>query len=205
MLNKSVAYYMGDFASQHAALYAEKVLPMLDWVLSNDYMFSEQMNDCFNSLINKYQNTQDLPYEEIVEVINESGYGYILDLLSPDTETVKVLVYLLVLIHMLKGSRKGLEIVLSLFAFVGQNSNTVITEWFEVFPIIDEENTFTVESTVDVNKLNENFFANFSNFIKQYVYPELKEFKCQCVVEASSVYIPLTQLLVYYNSVANFN
>ena len=63
---------------------------------------------------NKYKNTADLPISAIKEIIEESGYSYVLNLLGQDEDSIRLLVYLLVLIHQLKGTKLGIEIVLNL-------------------------------------------------------------------------------------------
>jgi hypothetical protein len=52
--------------------------------------------------------------ECIEALIEECGYSYIRDLLGQDSDSIRVLVYLLVMVHQLKGSRKGIETVLEL-------------------------------------------------------------------------------------------
>lgn len=114
MLGYSVSYFLSQYW-RNVPLYAEKLIPLLDTVLSGNFVFSDKVAGAFYELINKYQNTDLLPLENLKEFIREQGYGYVLDLMIQDEENVKLLWYLLILIHQLKGSKEGLELVLSLF------------------------------------------------------------------------------------------
>ena len=118
MLGYSVSYFLSQYW-RNVPLYAEKLIPLLDTCLSNNFVYSDKVSGAFYELINKYQNTAELPLENLKEFIRENGYGYILDLMIQDEDNIKMLWYLLVLIHQLKGSREGLELVLSLFSAEG--------------------------------------------------------------------------------------
>lgn len=198
MLGYSVSYFLGEYWSQQP-LYAEKLIPLLDYILNNSFTDNDKMSSAFYELINKYQNTADLPVESIKEYVKENGYGYILDLLNPSDEGLKIIVYLLVLIHQLKGREIGIETVLSIFQLEISPTDTEIIQWFENTPVA-EENTFKVDSKIDVSKVNENFFINFNNFIKNYVYPELKEFKVRYNLNAEMVYLPYSTSRIVYSS-----
>jgi len=114
VLGHSVSYFLSQYW-RNTPLYAEKLIPLLDTCLSNNFVYSDKVSGAFYELINKYQNTSELPLENLKEFIREQGYGYILDLMVQDEDSIKALWYVLVLVHQLKGSRDGLELVLSLF------------------------------------------------------------------------------------------
>lgn len=113
ILGYSAAYFLPEYWS-NTPFYGEKLIPLLDYVLSTDFDQSEKLADAFYMMENKYKNTADLPIEAIKDIIQESGYGYVLDLLGQDEESIRLLVYLLVLIHQLKGTQLGIEVVLNL-------------------------------------------------------------------------------------------
>ena len=106
ILGYSSAYFLPQYWAS-TPLYGEKLIPLLDYILSVDYEHTDKLATAFYNIESKYKNTQDLPIGQIEAIIEESGYGYIRDLLGQDEESVRLLVYLLVLIHQLKGSKKG--------------------------------------------------------------------------------------------------
>lgn len=113
ILGYSSAYFLPEYWS-NTPLYGEKIIPLLDYILSSDFVQSDKLAGAFYMMQNKYKNTADLPIEAIKEIIEESGYSYILNLLGRDEDSIRLLVYLLVLIHQLKGTKLGLKIVLNL-------------------------------------------------------------------------------------------
>ena len=136
ILGYSASYFLPQYWV-NTPLYGEKIIPLLDYVLSADYEKTELLATAFYNIESKYKNTSDLPIECIEEIIAESGYGYIRDMLGQDDESLRVLVYLLVMVHQLKGSRRGVEAVLELLrspdeamtlSFVGNPTVSAINE-----------------------------------------------------------------------------
>jgi hypothetical protein len=198
VLGYSTSYFLGNKWSE-SPLYAEKIIPLLDTVLSNNYQYSDKMSSAFFELINKYQNTAELPTENIKEFIKENGQEYILNLLNPDDERIKILVYLMPLIRLFKGTKKGIQIVLSLFQLNEEPQDSVITDWYETLPV-GVENTFSIDSGLDISGAGDNFFNNFSNFIKHYVYPELTLLKVRYSVNCNIVQEPYVTYNIHYSS-----
>ena len=113
ILGYSAAYFLPQYWA-NTPLYGEKIIPLLDYILSTDYANTEQLASAFYDIESKYKNTSDLPIDKIEAIIEESGYGYVRNLLGQDDESLKLLVYVLVLLHQLKGTKRGLEAVLQL-------------------------------------------------------------------------------------------
>lgn len=113
ILGYSSAYFLPQYWV-NTPLYGEKVIPLLDYVLSTDYQHTDKLASAFYDIESKYKNTADLPIDKIEAIIEESGYGYIRDLLGQDEDSIRLLVYILVLVHELKGSKKGIKTVLEL-------------------------------------------------------------------------------------------
>ena len=199
VLGYSSSYFTGDYWA-NTPLWGEKLIPLIDNLLSNNYVYKDQMAGIYYELINKYQNTQDLSYEAMVELIKEQGYSYITDLIKPNAEDLKIIIYLLVLIHMLKGSKKGLELILNIFTLEVEPSDMKIIEWFEQIPV-GEENTFKIDSKIDISVISFDFFVNFGKFVRAYLYPELIEFKARYTLNATMGYIPITQVEMKYTSI----
>ena len=113
ILGYSSSYFLPEYWA-NTPLYGEKIIPLIDYILSNDFTESDKLAGAFYDLANKYKNTPNLPLDKIEAIIEESGYGYIRDLLGRDEDSIRLLVSLLVLIHDLKGSGIGIEVVLNL-------------------------------------------------------------------------------------------
>lgn len=194
MLDKSVSYFLSQYW-RNQPLYAEKIIPLLDTVLSSNFILSDKVADAFYELTNKYQNTAELPLENLKEFIREQGYGYILDLVVQDEDTVKLLWYMLVLIHQLKGSKDGILLVLSLFEDNFDPNKTTITEWHEMNPV-GRPHTFSLETTVNLAKLGDGFFKKFETFLANYVYPEMLAMKINYSVDGRITYRPYAKVKI---------
>ena len=133
MLGYSVSYFLGK-EWRNTPLYAQKIIPVLDYLLSNNFTYNDKLSGAFYELVNKYQNPSDLPTESLKELAREMGYDYVLNLLADNDEIIRILIYLLVLIHQLKGSKLGLELVMSLFAYGEGRKNILIADWFKLIP-----------------------------------------------------------------------
>lgn len=142
ILGYSASYFLPQYWV-NTPLYGEKIIPLLDYILSTDYSHTDQLATAFYNIESKYKNTSDLPLEEVEAIIDESGYGYIKDLLKQDENSIKILVYILVMLHQLKGSRKGLETVLNFLRV--------------------PENKMTAEIIGDLTRTEENEVYNFSD------------------------------------------
>jgi len=194
MLDNSVSYFLSNYW-RNTPLYAEKIIPLLDTCLSSNFVLSDKVADAFYELTNKYKNTAELPTEMLKEFIREQGYGYILDLVVQDKDTIKLLWYLLVLIHQLKGSKEGLLLVLSLFEDNFDPSKTTIKQWYETIPV-GRPNTFTLETAINIAKLGDGFFKRFETFLANYVYPELTAMKVNYNVDGRITYRPYARITI---------
>ena len=157
------------------------------------------MSQAFYEIIDKYQNTADLPVENMKEFIKEQGYGYIADLFEDKPENLKLVIYLLALIHELKGTEAGVKLIIQLFQLDTEPSDTQLVQWFQETPVA-EENTFTLTTKLDVAKAGSSFFENFGNFIKNYVYPELRALVVRYSMTAKRQQIPVTTINVKYTA-----
>lgn len=373
ILGYSASYFLPQYWV-NTPLYGEKIIPLLDYILSTDFEKTELLASAFYNIESKYKNTQDLPIECIEAIIEECGYGYIRNLVGRDSDSLRVLVYLLVMLHQLKGSKLGVKTVLeflrspddaltvsyvgnpevsptnevsefsvddyavysnfmasgkfsinfqirtgenfgvdqciasslshgfylgvdagghlvlkvgqqiggqrawqevngeetfysarvlkpktnyyivmefdgneysirvstdgekylyyitvpssvplsitggtvcigidrstnvvqypfggsiSLAPFTISSDNVIVTQWFETLPV-EEENTFTVESELDVGLVSASFFVNFARFVEKYVYPTLKAFKAKLTMKSKVTFLPFTRQKVTY-------
>ena len=162
MLGYSSAYFLPQYWV-NTPLYGEKIIPLLDYILSSDYMYTDKLATAFYSIADKYKNSADLPIDRIEAIIEESGYGYIRNLLGDDEESLKLLVYILVMIHQLKGSKRGIETVLSLMKSAADELELSIVGEPSISPT-REVSEFSNTSFVVYSNLNlgvESFEINF--------------------------------------------
>ena len=152
ILGYSTSYFLPEYWGS-TPLYGEKIIPLLDYILSTEYVQADGLANAFYTMANKYKNTATLPIEAIEEIIDESGYGYVKDLLGSDEDSIRLLVYLLVLIHQLKGTKLGLEVVLNLLK--KNNNDLVLTQIGS--PDVNEE-------TKEVSGFSTDDYIKYSNF-----------------------------------------
>lgn len=81
------------------------------------YIVDNFEND-YSDIINKYQNPALASDDVISEVINEYGFGYINELIDTlENVDISILLNFMSLLHFLKGTRAGLELVLETLGF----------------------------------------------------------------------------------------
>ena len=151
ILGYSSAYFLSQYEA-NTPLYGEKIVPLLDYVLSTDYANTELLATSFYAIQDKYKNSADLPLDRIEALIDECGYGYIRKLLGDDEDSLKLFVYLLVMVHQLKGSKRGIETVLGLLRTTGDELE---------LSIIGEPE---ISSTREVSGFTTSDFVMYSNF-----------------------------------------
>ena len=61
-----------------------------------------------------------------------------------------------------------------------------------------EENTFELESELDVGLVSATFFTQFARFVEKYVYPTLKAFKAKLTMKGKITFLPYTRQRVTY-------
>ena len=86
---------------------------------------------------------------------------------------------------------------ISLAPFIISSNNVVVTQWFEVVPV-EEENTFTIEAELDIGLISTEFFKRFAKFVEKYVYPTLKAFKAKLMLKNKVTFLPYTRQKVTY-------
>jgi hypothetical protein len=203
MLEHSVAYYLPTFWAT-TPLYAEKIIPLLDNLLSVNSPVADKLALAYYDIWNKYTAPEDMTEESIRAFIRDHGYGYILDLLSLSSNSYNTLLYLLPLIHFLKGSREGLEIVFSLLQVSTKEAKTNITAWWEEDPVA-EEDTFSIDSEIDLATIDSSFFEKFDTFIQKYVYPSLTSLNVSYSVSGTLTMLPVLMTHLEVNLVGDMD
>ena len=133
ILGYSTSYFLPEYWA-NTPLYGEKIIPLLDYILSMDYEGSEKLAQAYYNITNKYKGITDLPVGIVEEIIDESGYSYVKALLGNNEESLRLLLTLMVLVHQLKGTKLGIEVVLNLLR--RDNSVTVMQMVGDV--VVDE-------------------------------------------------------------------
>ena len=152
ILGYSSSYFLPQYWS-NTPLYGEKILPLIDYILSNDYEYSDNLAQAFYAIEDKYKNTQDLPIESIEEIIDENGYSYVKDLLGNNEDSIRLLVVLVGLVHQLKGTKLGIQVVLNLL----KRDNNVMT-----MQVIGEP---TITSTRYISDISESDYVVYKGFV----------------------------------------
>lgn len=197
MLGHSVSYYLPKYWAQ-TPLYAEKLIPLLDHMLSVESPYADKLALAYFDIWNKYTNPEDMTPESIKALVRELGYGYILDLLATTDDNLSKILFLLPLIHYLKDSKLGLEVVFSLLQSNDKPVNTKVTVWHEANPVMDED-TFSVESDINLASVGADFFDKFDKFIRKYVYPTLTGLKVSYSVSGTHTLLPVIRATVIAN------
>lgn len=142
-----------------------KVSELLQYVVDRAYEENRDISEKF-----KYPETAK--EEAIYTTILEFGYEYIADLGDQITSVDKAsLIQFISLLHLLKGTRRGLELVLTLLGFTFE-----ITEWWEEGGS-GEPMTFNMTVFIGLSGV-ENVFTTLTNlrsFIRNYVLPKLDD------------------------------
>ena len=197
MLGHSVSYYLPKYWAQ-TPLYSEKIIPLLDHLLSVESPYADKLALAYFDIWNKYTSPEEMTSESIKSLIRELGYGYILDLLFTSDDNLEKILFLLPLIHYLKDTKKGLEVVFSLLQADDKPVKTKITVWHEANPVL-EEDTFSVESDINLASVDANFFEKFDIFIRKYVYPSLTGLKVSYSVSGAHTLLPVVKTKIIAN------
>ena len=124
--------------------------------------------------LEKYKNNSTINIDVTKEIIREFGFGYIIDILNSTDEELRVIAAYTELIHLLKGHKSGLELVLNLLVLSFE-----IKEWWEhaVDPTSPPEwkvpDTFTLTFNANASQVRPETNDRLREFIKHYVYPVL--------------------------------
>lgn len=197
MLGHSISYYLPKYWAQ-TPLYSEKLIPLLDHLLSVESPYADKLALAYYDIWNKYTSPEEMTPDSIRALIRELGYGYILDLLSTSDSNLEKILFLLPLIHYLKDTKKGLEVVFSLLQSDDKPVNTKINVWHESNPV-GEEDTFSVESDINLASVDADFFEKFDTFVRKYVYPTLTGLKVSYSVSGGHTLLPVVKTKIIAN------
>lgn len=118
----------------------------------------------------------DLSRERNSQIVNEFGYQYLLDALGMTALDVALIRSFITVIHQLKGSRRGVDLMIDLLEL---REYVQIFEWWEDDPTgetVDEMSYRTEVNLRDEVKFNGNTLQALRLFLRQYVYPIMADF-----------------------------
>lgn len=127
-------------------------------------------NDDVGDVANRYKHRELVSEDGIKEAIREMGYGYVSDLMDTITNfQFNTLLSFIDLMVELKGTRKGMELVLELLGF-----DSIIQEWWEITP---NKPAWTYDIVVIMNtSYVENIYDTLDKikiFSRNYVIPNI--------------------------------
>jgi hypothetical protein len=139
-----------------------KITELMDYIVTG---FEAEFGD----VVNKYANPADASEDVVARVIDEYGFRYIYELAADlNGLDISILLNFMSLLHFMKGTRAGLELVLEVLGF-----SSIIVEWWETEPR-GEEHTFDMTVLMDLSQVNDVFatLARVRIFAENYVYPK---------------------------------
>ena len=98
----------------------------------------------------------------------------------------------------MKDSKIGLETVFSLMQSTDTTIGTNITVWHETNPV-GPEDTFTIESDINLATVDASFFEKFDTFITKYVYPTLTGLTVSYSLSGVQTLLPVVTTMVTVN------
>lgn len=167
---------------QQYPLYRDVIIPLIDWAL-------EANETQLDYITGKYTNYLNLDKQVAIELINELGYGYILDAVSLTTDDARIIFGYLKLFHTIKGTKQGLRFVIELLGYDKEE-----IEWFEnqnqlLFTSYSREQlmgdvpipggipvdpyVYKVNLTINLENLSIDKLRKFKKFSRNYVYDVL--------------------------------
>lgn len=147
---------------------------MMKYTLSSYSDYDKSYEKLFYNTFNRNNDFYALDIEQIKLIFAEKGYEYFWDLSNEliNTEQLNVFFKYLVLFHLLKGSKKGLETILYLLNFSAK-----IISWYDKQPDLPR-NTYeilfnlTIDDAERLNRL-EGLISSLTKFLDHYIYPKL--------------------------------
>ena len=148
--------------------YFIKQCSLIDALLSDSSEYFAHERAQLQNSVNKYRDYRNLDDSSLHQLVKEFGFQYIIDVLELPESKLKNVVAYLSLINTLKGSKTGLELVLTLLGFEYR-----MLEWWEDPVSLPERNTYALELVFLDMGFDSKFLLDFQTFSRQYVYPLL--------------------------------
>lgn len=143
-----------------SALYI-KITEILDFIRWSS-------NENFINVKSKYLDPNVLDSDALSDVVNEFGFGYIVNVLTLDKDQLRSTLGFIALIHLLKGHRQGLELVLDLLGLSGKYT---IYEWYEDTSLQPGEFVLSINLNAYLGGFS--FVERLKVFVNEYVFPKM--------------------------------
>lgn len=163
-----------------------KVAEMLDYIITN-------AAEDFKDVSAKYRDPDNAKEEVVESIINEYGFAYIntvIDTLT--TLEFNILLQFMGLLHFLKGTREGLDLILSVLGFTFE-----VVEWWEKDPQ-GEPHTFDMTIDMDLSLVDDVLatLAQIRAFTEEYVYPKFELANLSFLIE----FVAASPILAGFNT-----
>lgn len=151
-----------------------KLTELMRYILDNGI---KEMKDFREKFTGPDQVSEDV----VKEILNEQGFNYIVEIMDTITNfEFNTLITYVSLISQLKGSRKGLELVLRLLGF-----ESVIREWWEDPDDLGEPWTYQLTVLASASNVPDIFttLQKVEIFSRNYVFAQIANIDIQFVLE----------------------
>lgn len=171
--------YLPDFLKDSDLIMS--IVDCLNVLISDDRPVFEQIFGAYNDMLYRTRNYSKLTYEAKIKIVNELGFGYLLDILTLTSEQLSQLLIFFNLIYALKGKEEGLDICLRTLGM-----NYTYKTWDEMSP---KGQPFTASLNIIGNEYAASqVFRKIRTFIRSYMLPWI-EITVELTIEAPPTYI----------------
>lgn len=125
----------------------------------------------FDDYIHKYNDLTKVRNLSLKEIIAESGYNYVSNILNLEDKELMTLVKYIAIISDLKGNKSGLEVVFNLLSM-----RYSMQEWWEKNPQ-GTPDTWDLSIEVEIDKVSSDMISKVVAFTRNYVYPIIENFE----------------------------
>jgi hypothetical protein len=163
-----------------------KLMELLDYTeyrsQTDDAIF-KSLEQWYKDVLYKYSSTTSISLDAAQRLIEEAGYGYILNVISFNQQQTQLIAMYLPLISALKGSKEGLELVLSIMGTTYQMSESRESSELDTY-------TYSIDLLSIHNSAVtfSDFLNKFSTFSRKYVYPLLAAINVNMIYTYRTLY-----------------
>lgn len=160
--NLSIGYMLPRERLKEATFY--EFVQIVDYLILHEQIY-------FNDYLHKYNDLLKVRTKSLKEIIAETGYNYVADLLNLEDNELITLVKYMNIISDLKGSKSGLEVVFNLLSM-----RYSMQEWWETTPK-GTPHTWDLSIEVEIEKVIGDMIGKLLIFTRNYIYPIIGNFE----------------------------
>lgn len=175
----------------------QQIIDILNTLISTRQPVFEEIQYAYNDATLRARNYAAMSYQGKVELIDELGFGYIVDFLNLNGDQLTQLLIFFDLIYILKGKEEGLRIVLDTVNMV-----YTYTTWDQMSP---KGQPFTANLVIVGNEYESpQLFNQLRTFIRSYMLPWIN-ITVDVTIQAPNLYIyPSAGFLMRYKDTRVF-